>query len=171
MTLPSSRRLNNDGFTLIEFVVVLAIVALLTACAQLILNTPLRIARMRHAINLLTATDGTLRHECRKKSRQGTIEFDCKARTMTIRSDGWNGSKSFPLYGLARIRTSLGEHSNWKTTIDQWGRSESYAIELDVSNKNKWILCAGATGQMMEEQSESDIEAILDQLTPSNLAY
>jgi prepilin-type N-terminal cleavage/methylation domain-containing protein len=170
MTRWSLRHYAHRGYTILELVIVLAIVALMATSVQVILNGPLRVARMRHTINVLAATDATLRHECRKKAREGSMEFDCKTGTMTVQLENGQGPKFFRISGLNSVRTAQGERLTWKTRVDRWGRSETYAIEIGRSPRNKWVLFAGVTGQMMEEQNETDIEAILDQLTPSNLA-
>ena len=158
------------GFTLLELLVVLVIISLLAASVQVVFKSPLQSIRVRHAIEQLSAADALLRHECRQYRREGTIEFDCDQQTMTLQSDNGIAPKSIAIRGLLAVHSPTGQHANWATKVDRWGRSETYSIQIGNPRKNKWILCAGISGQVMEDQSESEIQTLLDGLTPSDFA-
>lgn len=162
------------GFTLLELVAVLALMAMLCAVAAVSLKEACRTARAQYAIEQIMHWDRSLRDHARRFEQEAelTIDLDHNLFFETQFHDGKPTSRRLPLGGGVRIeRLFVGPDriASGRANIEFFpdGHSPTYALKLKTADGNvRWLAFAGASGQVDEEPNDKQIEELFRELFP-----
>lgn len=164
------------GFTLLEILIVLALMALVTATVTLRLGGRFQQVSLEQSVSLWESADTQLRARARRTGRpvalhlevgSGVIECafdpeDESARTIRELGRGVRVGK----YLSATREVSFGPVT---VAYSARGTSETFAVELVGGDDRRWILVAGITGQMNEIADEQTAKKLLDMLIPTGV--
>jgi len=154
------------GFTLIETMLAVLIMALLASAAALSLSGPVRKARAREAVDVVMAADRSARQEAHDSGRAVRLVFDpasgaisrvegvaTQFRSVIPRSfkisDVWVGRRVF-----REARAEVG--------FSGAGFSASYAVHLTGPGADGWVVFAGLSGQASVVSDEQAVRNAID---------
>jgi len=160
-----SRSATISGFTLLEVMLAVLVLALLTGVAAMSFRKPLERARERDLIAQIRSADATARLESRRFSRAVEVVIDPEASEIARR--GTDGNESFHAmiprpYVIKEIcigtrRTSGREVIRYSAS----GLSRSYAVHVNGPRFDRWLVFAGLSGEVTEIADESQVQQIL----------
>jgi type II secretion system protein H len=168
----SKTRTSSVGFTLVELVAVLTIMAILAGAASLSLRGPHQTARLEGAVERLTMVDRQVREHARRYGRCEQLTI-CP-NTGRIAAVAPDGQKTliapFQLDGRVIEQVAIGERRSDcdEVTIDYsaQGRSATFAMRLrGPDGKSHWLLFAGATGQTVRIEDEKTVKELLQRVS------
>lgn len=159
------------GFTLLELIAVVALLATLAVAGRYSLRGPLAKARLEQALQRLAELDHQARAESRRHRQPVELSIDLddaavgfkpvadEARLWRRRTTAGQGVH----IDQARFgdrRASDGQSSVW---ISPWGQSDPYAIRLtaDGGRIAAWLLVLGASGQTVKCWDDATVERAL----------
>jgi prepilin-type N-terminal cleavage/methylation domain-containing protein len=156
------------GFTLVEIMIVVLLMAMLASAAALSMNGPLTSARAADAAEMVSSFDAAVRIYARRYHSGAQIVFDLSAGKISRRQKHDNlddhASTFLPSgFSIDEIRqaqhlASVGEtHIN----VSAMGLSPSYAVHLLGPRSDQWLVFAGLSGQVRQVNNEAAIDAIL----------
>lgn len=138
----------TSGFTLIELMITVVLMALLSGAAAMSFVRPLRAARALQTLDIIRRADAMARQHAQRFGQPVFLDFDLNHQSVS------RGSVVWPLpagYAIRELRT--GERSNfdgrYSLRISPLGLSTSYALHLVGPNSDRWILVAGLSGEMI----------------------
>lgn len=161
------------AFTLIEMIVVLAIMGMLAAVVVVSLRGPLQAGRLQSACEQIVMVDRQLRQRNVKNDRPLEMTIDLKtselktidlegsdtlARSVkfghSIRIDRFVSADRQADYGLVSVR------------YGKQGQSPTYAVRISSgSGLHQWLLFAGLTGKVYWIENEEEIQSTIRLLT------
>jgi prepilin-type N-terminal cleavage/methylation domain-containing protein len=152
------------GFTLIEMMAAVLMLALLASAVALSFSQPLRAARSQDVFDQIRAFDATSRKAAVASGHTVRIAIDLSAGTLS-RLDGpqladLRTRESLPVgYSIDEVRiagesTSVG---NAPIDISSSGFSRSYSVHIRGPQFDQWIVVAGLTGQSFLAQDDNAI--------------
>ncbi len=158
----------TPGFTLIEMMLAVLLLALLSSAAALTFSGQLKEAQTRDSLEQLRSFDETTRLFARRYGHAEKIVFDLTANTLS-RRDGPDGAAvraqvSWPTgFWVDEIRVGSAGAVRSGSTIDvsASGISPSYAIRLRGPELDQWVLFAGLTGDMTKVPDEQTMATLL----------
>ncbi|TWU62335.1 hypothetical protein V7x_40640 [Crateriforma conspicua] len=147
------------GLTLVEIVVVTALIALLASAALFGVRFPLSEAKRRHALDTLRAFDYAARRRA-EASPQPQLHFDLAEQCVrlhqgseTVHSMDFRAGCRLLAVDVAAFETTLSNGTVMPGVIpfDRYGTSPNYAVHVgDSKGKSSWIVFLGMTGQPYE---------------------
>ena len=147
------------GFTLIETMLAVLLMALLTSAVTLSFSAPLRRARAEDAIDLLASFDAAARQMTVASGRPVRLRFDpAEGTAERLEGDATPRARvQLPTgYRIAQVRVGRQSRSAGPTDVDLsahgWGRS--YDVHLVGPGVDRWLCFAGLTGQTTEVTDE-----------------
>lgn len=169
---PPPRR---TGFTLIEVMLAVLLMALLASAVALSFSGPLQRARAEDAQQTLRSFDAAARQMATRWGRPVRVVFDVSAGTLS-RREGQSLQEprsriALPSgYRVDEIRVEGRGYSDGEAVIDYsaLGLSRSYAAHLSGPGLDRWLLFAGLSGEMTQAQDESAVESILGNVAPTS---
>src|SRR5689334_14764707 len=133
------RELHHRGFTLIEIMVAVLLLALLASAAALSFAKPLREARAIDAIETVSSFDESARTAARRSGRSVVLRYDLAGNTL-FRDEGAGEARAarqrlkLP-YGfrVAQVRTAARRASEGQAEIvcSGLGVTRTYAVRVD----------------------------------------
>jgi prepilin-type N-terminal cleavage/methylation domain-containing protein len=155
------------GFTLIEIMAVMVILALLSAAAAWSFSRPLARARASEAIELVTSFDASSRLAARRFGRSVDMQFDLADGTLRRREGEQVAYRSALPQGFSieQVRTGEGVRDAGEVTIEcsRLALSPSYAVKLvGPGGVERWLVVAGLSGQVTAARDEADVDAMLN---------
>jgi len=169
----SAGRGGRIGFTLVEVMVAILLMALLASAAALSFSGSLRTARSTEALEVLRSFDSAARDVARRTSRETRIVFDFSHDTLSRREgadlENLVGRAQLPsAYRIEELRIPGRSFMEGEAVVDcsALGISRSYAVHLMGPGLDQWVLVAGMTGEMTLEKDESVTQSILDKAAP-----
>ena len=165
----TSRYIRPDkpaGFTLIETMLAVLIMALLASAAALSLSGPVRNARAREAVDVVIAADRSARQESHDSGRAVKLVFDpTTAAISRIEGTAAQFRSALPrsfkisdvLVGRRVFRDATAE-----VGFSGSGFSPSYAVHLTGPAADGWVVFAGLTGQPTVVNDEQAVRNIID---------
>lgn len=166
-------RTHRPGFTLIEILVVVALVSLLSAAAALTVRQPLGKAKRDLAVANMRSLDRLARTRSIRGQRVQVV-FDTVTGTAKLIGD--NGSRLAPPVNLnvgsRAFRLLMWENaSGGRSGEDKvggtfvgygpFGTSPSFAVQVGA-DEDPWLLVLGMTGQCYTFNAEEKVRAILE---------
>ncbi len=154
------------GFTLIETMLAVLIMALLASAAALSLSGPVRKARAREAVDVVMAADRSARQEAHDSGRAVRLVLDPTTGTIT-RIEGAVTQfrsalpRSFKISDILVGRRVFRE-AGTEVGFSGAGFSPSYAVHLTGPGADGWVVFAGLTGQASVVSDEQAVRNILD---------
>ena len=165
---------NSDAcrwaFTLLEVVVVLALLSILALAAAWSLKQPLQNARLKHAISRIEDCDRQARDLARKRACPVELRFQSQgvvrranlrparleATAYSIRWDGGMRIDRFLVGGKSLRGDGL------QILVSQTGQSETYALRIRAgAERYAWLLVMGNTGQCVRFDEDEEVERIV----------
>lgn len=156
------------GFTLIEALAVIALMALLTAAAAVSLRGAARTARIEDVADAFAGFDRGTREFARRFDRTPALRFDLNRGTVS-RTGADREPTPLVLAGDVRVTRVIAGGAvrisgEVALPFSSLGQSPSYAVQLAGPAGERWALFAGLTGQPMVLRNEQDA---LDILAPA----
>jgi prepilin-type N-terminal cleavage/methylation domain-containing protein len=166
----------RPALTLIELMVVLALMAFVAATATVTLTSRLSLASLNQGVSLWEFTDSQVRQQARRKGRRFALRIDIGSNQFSL-TDSSNSDEKLILRSLGRgnaitrYRSATREVAYGPLQIEysDEGTTETFAIEITGGRGVRWIVLAGITGQAIEVSDEKEVEAILSVLSPSSV--
>lgn len=163
------------GFTLLEVLVVLVIIALVTSIVAVRLQIPLQTAQLENAIRQVAFVDSQTRAHAREVSTACQIVYQLDHGQVFAQARGGHGARrfAFSLPGPLRLKQvwcPLLDHGTGRVQIDvsARGTSSTYAVCIEIpQSASRWLLFSGLTGQVLYPQDDADVHQILDILRAS----
>jgi len=164
----------NRGFTLLELVVVLAIMSMIAGVAIARLKEPYCIARLGDVTSRIEHLDLQARAYAERFARDVRLIYDLDKNTAYVESGDTGHQELFRLILpsgvlLDRMRTCDQQMENGRFALDlsAAGQSSSYAVRLSAGEgRCRWLFFAGVTGQVSEVAGQDDITKLFEMLRP-----
>lgn len=162
------RRDNLRGFTLIELVVVLVILALAAGAITLRLQGPLERATLADTVGRIVAFDARTRVLARRHDKMLRIEVDLSAGVLTRIGTATGEPAGMPLelpegVRLAECRLASENASIGRVAVpvSSRGLSKSYALcVVGADGPRHWLIVAGLTGQVTRTEDAHTVETL-----------
>jgi len=156
------------GFTLIEVMLSVLILALLATAAAMSLAQPLRAARSHDLLRQLRSIDSSARAAAVASGQDVRMVFDLSDNSIA-RLDGpqllaLRSRENLPIgYQIDQIRVSAQSTFSGAVPIDvsPMGFSRSYALHILGPSFDRWIIFAGMSGDMTQAPDDAATDAIL----------
>jgi prepilin-type N-terminal cleavage/methylation domain-containing protein len=159
--------MRSRGFTLIEIMAVVIIMALLATAAALSFARPMRVARARDAVDQVRSLDASARQFARRFGRPIEIVFDLSNGTIARRErDVIAFQTSLPRgCQIDEVRAGAQSFSLGEASIQcaASGMSRTYAVHLLGPELDQWLIFAGLSGQVTQVNDVSQLDEILPQ--------
>jgi type II secretory pathway pseudopilin PulG len=157
------------AFTLIEAVLILAVMALLAAGVTVSLAGAGRVASADDVADAYAAFDRTTREAARRLGRTPELRFDLNRGTVR-RADGERDPAGLVLRGDFRVTRVVMRGDDLRSgevavPVSARGQTPSYAVLLAGPAGHRWVVFAGLTGQAIRVQDERDVFDILSAAT------
>lgn len=161
-----------NGFTLIEIVVAVAIMALLATAAAFSFSRPLHRARAVEAIEQIRYLDSSSRDFARRFGRNVQIAFDLSENAIE-RREGTSHDATFS----AQIASPLRIEAVWTAgrrindgeaiiPVSSLGISPTYAVKLSGPQGERWVVVTGLAGETATYSDDEQIQAIFSTIAP-----
>jgi len=164
-----SGRPARGGFTLIETMLAVLIMALLASAAALSLSGPVRRARAREAVDVVMAADRSARQEAHDSGRVVRLAFDPSTGAIS-RVEGAEGRvtqfrvvvpRSFTISDVL-VGRRVYRQTRAEVGFSGAGFSPSYAVRLMGPGADGWVVFAGLTGQASVVSDEQAVRNAID---------
>lgn len=164
----------HRGFTLVEIMVCLFIVALLAAAVSLSLGGVNRVAQMQDTVERFCQYERLTRQQARRFGRATQLVFlldgDQVVRVDALTQEPRGQAFVLPPgYRIDRVALHDRMVTDGQVAIpcSTRGQSLSYAARLvGPADQTRWVLFAGMTGQVTEVEDEAQLEKIFEVLRP-----
>jgi prepilin-type N-terminal cleavage/methylation domain-containing protein len=157
--------MRSRGFTLIETLAVIALLAVLTAAAAVSLSGTRRAARAEDAVERFVAFDRATRDAARRIGHASAIRFELNRGHVSRTTDGETQPTPLVLEGGGVSRVIVrGESVGYGEVVVPFsdrGQSPSYAVLVSGPAGQRWVAFAGLTGQAFAVSDERDAQDIL----------
>lgn len=159
----SSMPTNHRAFTLLELVVVVAILGMIAATAAVQLRSTLATARLRSLTESVQNLDQLARRAARRRGQWVRMTFDLEHSHLLATGMGNWQSSIGEVNSDAAVRVSrvVTMEQQWTAgaadlLISPRGESKDFAVEFVAPNEHHWYVCLGMIGQWVELD---DVEA------------
>lgn len=160
------------GFTLLEVLVVLTILALVTAMAAVRLQEPYRIARREEALRRCEFIDSQARAHARTVGGDCEIVISLKQQRIHACRKTGDTARHFEFaipagLSLQRVLTPTEDLASGIARIDvsSCGATATYALGFgDAEGAEYWLLFAGVTGRVTYPKDALHAQTILEML-------
>ncbi|TWT98398.1 prepilin-type N-terminal cleavage/methylation domain-containing protein [Stieleria varia] len=153
------------GFTLIELIVVLVIIAMLSGLVVLSVGSTMDRHRLSQAVETIEAFDMRLRREARAWRQPISAKVNTQSKTMVVpQADG--SERLFQLHQRVdvlswRLATRRSGGRQVEIAVDGDGRSSSYVVELGGGKSRVWLVVLGGSGQTFVTPRQDEARGLL----------
>ncbi|MEM8733617.1 MAG: type II secretion system protein [Planctomycetota bacterium] len=155
---PFRNEVERSGFSLIELIVVLIIMALLAGLASTTLRSHLDQSRIERAFQQLVLADALARRQANDQaSREVSLRIDGDSLVISPSNRSFEMPDTFDLSLEKAGNASFGN----RISFSKSGRSVSYAIRIEAGDREHWLLVLGATGQRISTTDGSLVRRLL----------
>ena len=159
------------GFTLIELMVVIAILGLVSSVALLGVRTPLAKARFANEVEQIIAMDAQAR-ALATKGKNARVLFGVRDNSITL--EGESTGRRIQLsanHQLRSVQSGVATGANGNRVEIRYGAggtSQSYAINLSMNRgRSKWLVVMGLSGESyLLDESEWNNARITSLIAP-----
>jgi prepilin-type N-terminal cleavage/methylation domain-containing protein len=159
------------GFTLIEIVIAVLIMALLATAAALSFDRPLNRARTLEAIEQVRYLDASSRDFARRFGRSVEIAFDLSENRLERRE----GAGHEAAYGV-NVASPMRVEAVWTgreqiedgevmIAVSAKGLSQTYAVKLNGPEGVRWVLVSGVSGESAVYGDDEQVRAIFAKIS------
>ncbi len=171
-----TRASRQRGFTLLETVAVLLIVALLAGAVMLSPSQWFQSARLKDAADRVVFMDRVARQHAQRSGQAVDLVFDIEHGKLYRRQSqgGESGREkghrlSMPSgFEMEKIivHNRQNEWGQANVPFSKQGHTPSYAVRITGPNDQAtWLVVAGLTGQVLEFDSQDEVEDVFEQLS------
>lgn len=164
--------LRRPGFTLIEIVIAVSIMALLATAAALSFNRPMNRARTLEAVEQVKYLDASCRDFARRFGRGVQITFDLSENRFERREGnsheatyGVNFASPMQLLAVWTAREQVDD-GEAVIPVSNKGLSQTYAVKLSGPEGARWVLVSGLSGETAVYTDDEQIRAIFAKTSP-----
>jgi prepilin-type N-terminal cleavage/methylation domain-containing protein len=159
----------RGGFTLVEILAVLAILAMFVTLVTVNYQAPLLDARLQNAFERMEGLDRTLRLVAQNQGRPIKLRIDLAHGELAAEcgSGGGDFNETYTLPAGIRLEQLCVDQERIdgdEATIlfSSAGTSATYAIGLTIPDgRCRWLLVVGATGQTVQVNGDDDLKQYL----------
>lgn len=157
---------NNYGFTLLELLVVLAILAMLSAIAVTRLGGVYQNSQFDTAISSLTTYDSHARRLAAKKNTPLELRIDLNGRQFSIEMNGEPAGQPIAIPSSVQVERFLSSRERKMSgtatvRLGSAGAGETYALKLASPGRSpQWLVMAGGSGQSTLVEKTRDVEEV-----------
>ena len=156
--------MTRHGFSLIELVVVIVLMAMIAAAASLSLRGYVQRQRVVRAVETIGRFDAALRSEARRTRSTVTGTIEPSGGRLMFQSEAETRVFKLPAdvrLNRVRIGPITSSTSPRRLAVDDLGRSPSYAIEVVAGTASRWVFFSGASGQGVNGLDRDEVTALL----------
>ncbi|MEM7557549.1 MAG: prepilin-type N-terminal cleavage/methylation domain-containing protein [Planctomycetota bacterium] len=163
------RSRESSAFSLIELVVVIAILATLTGIASMSLRGHLQNSNRERCFQKLQSADSLARIQARQMNVSDVrLRFENDhVELLTKDSRGSRSERKFPMLAGTRLEMFdfVGDlargMSQDEIRLNRRGRSASYALKVDSGASPFWFVVLGGSGQCLQLATQEQVEELL----------
>jgi prepilin-type N-terminal cleavage/methylation domain-containing protein len=152
------------GFTLIEMMIAITIMALLVSAAALSFSRPVASMRKREAVETVSRFDEMARQQARKQNAAVQLVFSVPGATLERRAGGQVVQRMSLAGGFVidRLRMAGRDVDAENVMIDcsALGLTATYAVHLKGADSEQWMVVAGLSGQVTLVSHENEVDSI-----------
>ena len=156
------------GYTLIELMVVLVIIALILGVVAVNLKASFRAGRLEDAVGALELLDQQTRSHARRHRKSARFEFGRSSVKVTRETRATSSTVNLANgIHIDRFRASSRQADGSEKIVDIsiQGQSPTYAVRLRTNSGHAtWLLFAGVTGHCLQTDNEREIQEIFTRL-------
>jgi prepilin-type N-terminal cleavage/methylation domain-containing protein len=156
--------MRRAGFTLLEMIVAVAIMALAAGAAAMTFAKPLRSAAARQAVEQLCANDAATRQLVRTFDRPAEIVFNLEDQIVQRRQHEQLVFQFSMPRGCAVVEVRMGQQSfsDGQAIIPflHRGLSQTYAVHIVSPAIDRWMIFAGLSGQVLQADDVAKVDEI-----------
>ncbi len=162
--------LNGPGFTLMEVMLAVLVVALLSAVAVLSFGKSIQRAKAKAVVEQIRYVDASARDASKRFGRSVTIVIDPVEGTVSRRQVSeirYRGRIEAP-YRIDEVRVGDRRATDVvEIECSEMALSRSYAVHLKGPGLDKWVVVAGLSGEVTEANDDAMVDAIFESLAPA----
>lgn len=162
--------MNRPGWTLMELIVVVALMAVISAGAIVVVRAPLAAGRMQSDIDAALQADRLARSHALRFGRPSDLVYEIGSpATLIVEQTPSKAGASRQLESLKDVRLPSASRTTRSVTIpiDADGRSPSYGLRfVNTRDEDVWIVVAGGTGQPLQGLTQQDVNELLEAQSP-----
>ncbi|QDT08811.1 prepilin-type N-terminal cleavage/methylation domain-containing protein [Planctomycetes bacterium K23_9] len=154
---------SRNGFTLIEMVVVVLLLAVISGVGFLSVRSTLAQASLQHVVSQIIALDAQERAAARSNPAGGRMqvlsdhELRCRLSNRSVRIAG-----DLSISRLLRLTPSATLQDVAEISFFLSGNSPTYAVEItDAKDVRSWVVVLGTSGQAFPVASEVELLAMV----------
>ncbi len=156
------------GFTLLELIVVLALMSFLTTSVALSFRTPLQKARLDAALSSIQSMDRRLRYTAIHKNRSEVLLLDLGLSELRIVGSAQVAVRLPKGISISKVYVSRWAEESDRLSISYFPDGSSHSWSLQVSDTgshfSRWLLVSGKTGQVSMIENEEEVADVFQLL-------
>ncbi len=156
------------GFTLLELIVVLALISFLTASVALSFRAPIQNARIDAAVSSIQSLDRRLRYASIHKNRLEVLLLDLVSSELRTVNSSQAEIRLPKGISISKVYVSRPTEESDRLSISYFpdGSSLSWAMHVSDAGSDfgRWVVVAGRTGQVFMTESEEDVADVFQLL-------
>lgn len=154
----------RPGWTLIELVVVLALLGILSGGALLTMKSPLATAQRNSQREAVLLLDRLARSQARESRGIVKLEFvwgDAPGCQLVRAAVQPVLQRALPALRGVRLAGAIRQDRRVVVPFTANGQSPSYAVRFGAGDREEWVLIVGGSGQPLGDCDDQQVDALL----------